>query len=215
MMRQMQLDDYATSTCSSREKQGHQGPPRVDDPTEEHKQQLIEQAQVHARTVDLDIDVDVIEWEVSTNAQRTRRAGDCRYKPQTDQLTITLTWAAYVAWGWEKFSAVVRHELAHAYQYSKTGQSGHGWAFKRLAQQVDTHIRCELFTTGRLLVYCDEGCEDHRNKASKLVKHPETAYCRTHDASFTIEHVATGRTWTDYDGYKQQREAIERSDTGW
>lgn len=215
-MKQMQLDEYSSvSSSSGVDRRDNQCPPQVAEPTERHKQQLVEQAQAHARTVDLDIDVEAIRWDVSTNSQRTRRAGDCRYEPQTDQLTITLTWAAYVAWGWEKFSATIRHELIHAYQFSKTGQSGHGWAFKRLAQQVDTHVHCQRFATGRLLVYCDNGCEDHRNKASKLIKYPGNARCRAHDASFTIEHVETERTWTDHDGYERQRAAIERSDTGW
>jgi hypothetical protein len=61
----------------------------------------------------------------------------------------------------------------------------------------------------RLLIRCGEGCEDYRSKASKLVKHPETVLCRPHDASMTVEHVATGRTWTDNEGYERQRAAIE------
>lgn len=63
--------------------------------------------------MDLAVDVDVIDWEISTNAQRMRRAGDYRYNRLTDQLTTTLTWAAYVAWEWKEFAKTVRHELIH------------------------------------------------------------------------------------------------------
>lgn len=216
-MRQMHLDDYSSaSSCASGE--DHQGtlPPQVAEPTECHQQQLIERARAHARRVDLDVDVDTITWKISTNAQRTRRAGDCRYTPSADQLTITLTWAAYVAWGWEEFSKTVRHELVHAYQFAQTGQSDHGTQFQRLAQSVDAPVHCQRFATGRLLIRCDEGCEAYRSKASKISKHPETIRCRSHDAPFTVEHVATGRTWTDTEGYERQRAAIERStDAEW
>lgn len=166
--------------------------------------------------MDLAVDVDAIAWEISTNAQRTRRAGDCRFHRQTDQITITLTWRAYTAWEWDTFAQTVRHELVHAYQFAETGQSDHGTRFTRLAQSVDAPVHCQRFTTGRLRLRCGEGCEDHRSKASKLVKHPETVRCRSHDASFTVEHVATGRMWTDYEGYEGQRAAIERTtDAEW
>lgn len=187
----------------------HPLPDRVDDPTQSQQQQLIERARAHAQTVDLDVDVDAITWEISTNAQRTRRAGDCRYTSTTDQITITLTWRAYTAWEWEKFAQTVRHELVHAYQFAETGQSDHGTRFKLLARSVDAPIHCQRFATGRLLLSCGEGCEDYRSKASKVVKHPERAGCRTHDAPLTVEHVASGRTWTDHEGYERQRAAIE------
>src|SRR5699024_4801976 len=134
------------------------------------------------RTVELDVDVTAIAWEVATNAQRTRRAGDCRYNKQTDQITITLTWAAYAAWDWTEFAKTIRHEPVHAYQFAAYGQSDHGRQFKRFARSVDAPIHWQSFTTGRLRIYCGEGCEDHRSKASKLVKHPGTARCRPHDA---------------------------------
>lgn len=191
-------------------------PDRVAEPTQCQQQQLIERSIAHARTVDLDVDIDAIEWEISTNAQRTRRAGDCRYNKLTDQLMITLTWAAYTAWEWDEFATMIRHELVHADQFERTGQSDHGRRFKLLAESVNAPIHCQSFTMGRLQLRCGEGCTDHRSKASKLVKHPETVRCRPHDATMTVEHMATGRTWTDTEGYEHQRAAIERSaDTEW
>jgi hypothetical protein len=117
-----------------------------------------------------------------------------------------------VAWEWDEFVKTVRHELVHAHQFAERGQSDHGMRFKLLAQSVDAPIHCQSFTTGRLQLRCGEGCEDHRSKASKLVKHPETVRCRPHDASMTVKHVATGRTWTDNEGYERQRAAIEDED---
>jgi predicted SprT family Zn-dependent metalloprotease len=191
-------------------------PDRVETPTERKQQQLIERATAYARTVDLDVAVDAIDWAISTNAQRTRRAGDCRYNRQTEQLTITLTWAAYAAWDWDEFTETIRHELVHAFQFANRGDSDHGLRFTLLAESVDAPIHCQRFTTGRLQIRCGEGCEDYRSKASKLVKHPETARCRDHDATMTVEHVATGRTWTDHEGYDRERAAIEQAaDTEW
>lgn len=191
-------------------------PARIEEPTERQQAHLLDRVRAYAQTVDLDVDVEAIEWEISTNAQRTRRAGDCRYQRETEQITITLTWAAFVAWEWETFTETVRHELVHASQFEQTGQSDHGTRFKLLAQSVDAPIHCQSFTTGRLQIFCGEGCADHRSKASKLVKHPETVLCRPHDAFMTVEHVETGRTWTDHEGYKRQRAAIECStDAEW
>jgi predicted SprT family Zn-dependent metalloprotease len=191
-------------------------PDRVEEPTERQQQQLIERSNAHAQTVDLDVDIKSIEWEISTNAQRTRRAGDCRYNRQTEQLTITLSWTAYTAWEWEEFAKTIRHELVHAHQFAERGQSDHGTRFTLLAQSVDAPIHCQRFATGRLSIRCGEGCEDYRSKASKLVQHPETVRCRAHDASMTVEHIATGRTWTDHAGYARQREAIEAAiETEW
>jgi predicted SprT family Zn-dependent metalloprotease len=191
-------------------------PARVENPTERQQQQLIERAESYARTVDLEVPIESIEWEISTNAQRTRRAGDCRYNRQTEEITITLTWAAYAAWKWDEFTPTIRHELVHAHQFAERGESDHGLRFKLLAESVDAPIHCQRFTTGRLQIRCGEGCEDYRSKASKLVKHPETARCRDHDATMTVEHVATGRTWTDNTGYDRQRAAIERAtDAEW
>jgi predicted SprT family Zn-dependent metalloprotease len=191
-------------------------PDRVEEPSDRQQQHLIERTTAYARTVDLDVPIESIDWEISTNAQRTRRAGDCRYNRETEQLTITLTWAAYAAWDWDAFTKIIRHELVHAYQFADRGESDHGLRFKLLAESVDAPIHCQRFTTGRLLLRCGEGCEDYRSKASKLVKHPETVLCRPHDASMTVEHVATGRTWTDHEGYDRERAAIERAtDAEW
>jgi predicted SprT family Zn-dependent metalloprotease len=191
-------------------------PARVETPSERQQQQLIERTTAYAQTVDLDVPIETIDWEISTNAQRTRRAGDCRYHRQTEEITITLTWAAYVAWEWDEFTKTIRHELVHAHQFAERGESDHGLRFKLLAESVDAPIHCQRFTTGRLLIRCGEGCEDYRSKASKLVKHPGTVLCRPHDASMTVEHVATGRTWTDHEGYERERGAIEQAtDTEW
>lgn len=49
-----------------------------------------------------------------------------------------------------------------------------------------------------------------------LMTDPELMQCGPHDAPMTVEHVATGRTWTDNEGYERQRAALERtSDAEW
>ena len=84
---QSSLSEFATAV-SATEDSHPPLPDRVEEPTERQQQQLIERANAHARTVDLDVDLDAIEWVISTNAQRTRRAGDCRYNKMTEQVTI-------------------------------------------------------------------------------------------------------------------------------
>lgn len=191
-------------------------PARVDDPTRRQKQALATCAVEHLNTV-LDDHRDDLEprdirWHVSTNAQRTRRAGDCRHRAATGDLEITLTWAAYAAWGWAQFTDVIRHEYAHAWLFRTHGSHGHGWRFKRVADDLAAPVHCDSFAEKRLKVTCSEGCEFARDRASSLVKNPEPKVCRPHSADLTVTHRATGRAWTTATGYKRVRNAIERND---
>ena len=62
-------------------------------------------------------------------------------------ITIALTWAAYEKHGWQQFSATVRYELIHAWQYHEFGEANHGATFTRWTDALDTSQHCERFTT--------------------------------------------------------------------
>lgn len=191
-------------------------PARDDYPTHAQKRALVACAIEHLRDVvsddrQLDVDPGEIEWTVSTNTQRTSSAGTCRYNKTTGELTITLAWAAYAEWGWEQFAETVRHEYVHAWLFVTIGSHGHGWQFKRVARDLDTHVHCQKFAEKRLVVTCPEGCEFGRDRASSFVQDPEGRVCKPHGAPLTVTHRSTRRSWTTATGYKRVRNKIERS----
>jgi SprT-like protein len=47
-------------------------------------------------------------------AQRT--AGATKYEPESDEITISLTWDAYEQNGWEQFNSTARHELTRYFR---------------------------------------------------------------------------------------------------
>ncbi|WP_267643505.1 SprT-like domain-containing protein [Haloarchaeobius amylolyticus] len=173
------------------------------------KVELCERAAEYARTVDLDVDLSRISWEVSTQAKR--RAGACRYKSHTGEITIRLTWAAYQKFGWEEFTRVIRHELIHAWEFQHFGESTHGRRFKRKASELDVDVHCPKFVEARLLLECeDQNCdwEARRYRASKAVSQPEQRRCGSCNSPYHVTHVATGRSWQTSREYRQIRKEI-------
>lgn len=208
-----------------------EAPPRVEDPTAAQQAQLADRAREFASRVLADsrhagaVDVDDIEWTVSTNDARSRRAGHSSATVGPDGVQdreISLTWAAFEAWGWGKnFEGVVRHELAHHVDYSRRGESGHDLRYEMVAQALDAPLESPRFYGDhRLRVFCGEGCEDVRNRACKVVKYPDEIHeggapeegrCAEHGETWAVEHTATGRQWADEAGYRAQRAAIEEA----
>ena len=179
-----------------------------DDP--ETRDDLCTRAAAYARTVDIAVDHDALEWDISERAKR--RAGCCRYDGATEEVTIVLTWDAYQAFGWREFTATIRHELVHAWAFQQFGESGHGERFRRKAATIDAPRHCRQFTAGRLRFVCTaDDCEwaPERHRASKPVKHPDAGYrCGDCGSPFLVRHVASGRTWSTHQGYLQAREAL-------
>lgn len=148
--------------------------------------ELLEWAATHAESVSIPVELDSITWKISHRAKR--RAGACQFDRKSGEIVIRLTWAAYQAFGWEKFSGVVRHELVHAYEFQTRGQSDHGSSFRTLAHQVDAPYRCERFTPPKFWVECVD-CGDRlaRYKRSKLVKQPERYRCGGCGGTLVVE----------------------------
>ena len=105
----------------------------VTDDTLETPTDLLDRARQHATNVAAehfpDLAVETNDWEISHRAQR--QAGATKYDPATGEIMIALTWTAYVHHGWEQFSATIRHELIHAWQYHEFGEADHGSTFTR------------------------------------------------------------------------------------
>lgn len=199
-------------------------PKPVENPTEEQTRMLAERSKAFGRKALADsqyadvFDPDDLTWEVSTNAQRTRRAGDARAKTLGGKISdpkITLTWQAFAAWGWgENWKNTITHELAHIIDFYRRGKSGHGLRFEIIASEFDTPKTCPTFVDPEEFRYhltCPDGCDLYRDKASSVVKNPHARLCQRHKKPLTTEHVHTGRTWETKTGYEETHQAVEQA----
>ena len=168
---------------------------------------ILAEARVHARSVDLDVDLSRVEWEVSTRARR--RAGACRWDANREVATVVLSQRAYEAYDQKAFAAVVRHELVHAWEFQRHGESGHGPRFREQAARLDAPRHCETFTRPRYALSCLE-CDWRagRHRASKPVRTPERYRCGACGGAYEVEHVESGRTWTTSSGYGGTKAAL-------
>ena len=170
----------------------------------ESPDELLNAAAEYAQTIDVDVDIDDIDWEVSHRAKR--RAGACKFNRKTGDITISLTWKAYEELGWEEMKGTIRHELIHAEDYAQRGDSGHGLRFKMRAEDLNAPRHCPKFAEGDYVLECAE-CGEYsgdRHRASKTVKQPQkytTNSCDC-DGNLRVTHVETGQTWTDNEGYR-------------
>ena len=177
-------------------------PPTIDD-------ELLARARIHAREVDIDVDWNRLEWDVSARAKR--RAGACRWHADREVATIVLSRRAYEAYDWETFAAVVRHELIHAWEFQQFGASGHGERFLAKADELETPRHCPSFTDPRYVLRClHDGCgwEATRHRASRPVTTPERYRCGHCGTDYEVEHVESGRTWTSSSGYGGAKAAL-------
>lgn len=161
----------------------------------------------YAEAVPIAVDLDPVEWTVTSRAKR--RAGLCRYDPETGAITIRLTWPAYEALGPERFRGVVRHELIHAWQYQTVGEADHGERFRRQADRLDVSVRCPTFTPARLRLVCED-CDwaVDRHRACPSVTTPEERRCGDCGGRYAVVHRESGRTWRTAEGYEAARGAI-------
>ncbi|MEY7850782.1 SprT-like domain-containing protein [Natrarchaeobius sp. A-rgal3] len=175
--------------------------------------EILARARIHAREVvdeqDLEIDLSALEWEVSARAKR--RAGACRWNARREVATIVLTRRAYERYDWTEFAAVVRHELVHAWEFQRFGESGHGPRFHEKAAALEAPRHCRSFAEPRYVLRCLEAdCEwtATRHRASKPVTAPDRYRCGACGGSYEVEHADSGRTWTTSSGYGGAKSAL-------
>nr|WP_193570751.1 SprT-like domain-containing protein [Halorubellus sp. JP-L1] len=166
-------------------------------------------ARIYAESVDVDVDHDRIDWEISKRARR--RAGACSYDAESGDVTIRLTWQAYREHGWRQFTATIRHELVHAWEFQEFGEAGHGERFREKAASVDAPRHCESFAAPRLSLACSDGCEwsAGRHRASRPVKDPGAYRCPDCGGDVVVAHRESGVTWTDAAGYERARSVVD------
>jgi SprT-like protein len=154
-------------------------------------EQFLAAAKLYAREVvdrhDLSVDVGGLDWEVSTRAKR--RAGAVLHR-DGDPETVQLTWDQFANEGWEAAAATVRHELVHVHLLVEADDPSHGDAFRALADELDTHVRCERFADPEWWVTCrDCGARLARYRRSKLVDRPERYQCGDCGGAFRVERA--------------------------
>jgi predicted SprT family Zn-dependent metalloprotease len=173
----------------------------------ETREQLLERAVTYARTVPIDVDPTELDWEISDRAKR--RAGACIYDHGSGRVTVRLTWDAYREFGWEEFTGTIRHELVHAWEFRRFGESGHGERFRQKAASVDAPRHCQAFADPRLRLSCTD-CDwtADRHRASKAVSRPSERRCGACGSRYRVEHVDSERTWRTRAGYLVARRRL-------
>lgn len=174
------------------------------------RRELLAAAERYAATVDIDVDLDAVEWELSERAKR--RAGTCLHDEESGEITIRLTWRAYRELGWDEMRETIRHELVHAWEFQRFGEAGHGARFRAKARELDAPRHCGAFTEPRLRLVCaSEDCEwtADRHRASKTVTHPERRRCGACGGEYEVRHLESGESWTTNDGYRAARDRID------
>ncbi|EFW93470.1 hypothetical protein ZOD2009_03627 [Haladaptatus paucihalophilus DX253] len=173
----------------------------------ETREELLSAAERYAETVPIAVDLDAVEWECSDRA--VRRAGACLYDRRAARVTIRLTWDAYRSFGWDEFTGTIRHELVHAWEFQRFGESGHGPRFAEKARELDAPRHCRSFADARLRLVCSSCDWDARRfRASKAVKRPERRRCGNCGARYRVEHVESGRRWRTHAGYLVARRKL-------
>ncbi|WP_049922788.1 SprT family zinc-dependent metalloprotease [Halopiger djelfimassiliensis] len=175
--------------------------------------EIVARARIHAREVvaesDLAVDRDALEWTVSGRARR--RAGACRWDADREVATIVLARRAYERYAWSEFAGIVRHELVHAWEFQRFGDSGHGPRFREAAARLDAPRHCRAFAEPRYVLRCLESDCDwtaDRHRASRPVKTPARYRCGDCGGRYEVEHAASGRTWTTASGYGGAKAAL-------
>ncbi len=204
----MTADDRGTETTDATVEEPTDA--TVEEPTDATVEEaMLAEARVHARAVELPVDLDRVEWETSTRARR--RAGACRWDADRGVATIVLSRRAYERYDPAAFAAVVRHELVHAWEFQRFGESGHGPRFRERAAAIDAPRHCEPFARPRYELACrEDGCEwrAERHRASKPVRAPDRYRCGDCGGPIAVEHVESGRTWTTAGGYGGAKAAL-------
>lgn len=168
-----------------------------------------------------------ILFEIINEEQNTRCGGRCapvRHNETGEVVDchIKMNWKFYAALEWPKFASLIRHELCHAIENFRHGESGHSPRFKDLAEEMDavTHASQEALAQvsgHRYMISCTE-CDlaSPRSKASDPVKRPEQRMCPECETDTLIVEHKSGQTWTNYEEYQNTRSKVEQDpDLSW
>ncbi|KAB1185149.1 MULTISPECIES: SprT-like domain-containing protein [Haloferax] len=157
------------------------------------------------------VDVDSVEWEVSTRAKRRAAAvktpqiehakvgTTIDWETQTPDETVptctmSLSWRAFDSFGRDEWAATLRHELVHVEQFQAFGATDHGPAFKRRATAVDAPVRVRRFTDPKYVLTCTDCGDDvaYRYRDCKLVRNPSAYRSACCEADLSCERPDDG-----------------------
>jgi predicted SprT family Zn-dependent metalloprotease len=141
--------------------------------------ELLSVVKIYAREVvkqhNFDVSVSRLEWEIS---HRARRRAGALYHSDGQPEKIQIARRHFNNSGWLAVTDTIRHELIHAHLLNTGQEYGHGKEFKRLAEKLETSVRCERFSDPKYWIICEEcGQRIPRYKRSKLVKNPDQFQC--------------------------------------
>lgn len=138
---------------------------------------------------DLAVDLDAVEWTVSTRARR--RAAAVKTPPVTDAVVgesydwtthddvaggdvagvdgrnaddppdceLSLSWAAFDDFDRSEWRDTLRHELIHVEQFQRYGRTDHGTEFRDRAAELDAAVHCRRFADANYLLFCEQ-CDE-------------------------------------------------------
>lgn len=182
-------------------------------------EQLIEWSRAYAAhasgTHDMAVDLERVDWRVSTRAKRRAAAvrqpripnaavgtpidwstvaaerGQDRSSPK--RCTMVLTWGAFEEFAQAEWAKTLRHELIHVEQFQRFGATNHRQRFKRRAERLDTTVHCRAFTTPKYLLTCREcnGTVARRYQECKLVRQSDRYRSQCCGAGLACERRAS------------------------
>jgi len=150
--------------------------------------ELLSVVKIYAREVvdahELAVSVRSLEWEISHRAKR--RAG-ALFHADGQSEKIQIARRHFDNSGWLAVASTIRHELIHAHLVNTRDEPGHGDAFERLAEKLDTSVHCERFTEPNYWVRCEDcGLEIARYRKSKLVTAADQYRCGDCGGQFSV-----------------------------
>jgi predicted SprT family Zn-dependent metalloprotease len=173
--------------------------------------ELCAAAAEYAATVDIDVPLERVTWNVSRRAKTY--AGRCNVTVMGEERTlvnpvsIDLTWEYFETYGWAEMQRVIRHELIHLHEFDQYGESDHGERFQRLADGLDADVHCKQFSPQRYhaeCAHCGERFAASHNR-TKFIKAPEIAVfedCSCDGLGFIrvvdVERDVTWTTWREF-----------------
>ena len=167
------------------------------------REELANTAEQYARKVQesydespiTDIKLARVKWRASS--QLCRSGAYCETELSDPPVhTIVLSYPGYRAWGWDRMTGVIRHELAHAVVNEQFGDEvrPHGTEFREVAESLNAPMRGEDPVPYRYKLFCSRcgSMTDGLYRASDRTKNPWNYTSSCCQASLQVQ---TGEGW--------------------
>lgn len=168
-----------------------------------NREELAATAEQYARKVQesytqspiTDVKLALVDWRASS--QLCRSGAYCETELDDPPAhTIVLSYPGYRAWGWDRMTGVIRHELAHVVVNEQFGDEvrPHGPEFCEVAESLDAPMRGEDPVPYRYKLFCSRcgSMIDGLYQASDRTKNPWNHTSSCCQAPLQVE---TGKGW--------------------